>query len=130
MGERAPVHRLFQLSSAAFRKRWDAVVGRLGIAKDVQGRCVTPACLRGSGATALYRRTSDLRLVQWRGRWSKPQTLEAYIQQAASSVALLKIPPDTVEDIRCLSDALSDVVAWSLASHQASSRKSKDLNDK
>ena len=125
-----PTTRLFPLSSAAFRKRWDAVVGRLGIAKDVRGKSVTPACLRGSGATALYRRTSDLRLVQWRGRWSKPQTLEAYIQEAASSVALLKIPPDAVEDIRCLSDALSDVVAWSLASHQAPSKRSKVLKDR
>lgn len=44
---------LLVLGPVAFRSRWDAVVSLCGLGEMQGNRKITPACLRGSGATAL-----------------------------------------------------------------------------
>ena len=89
----------------------NAVAAAVGFDASSIHDSVTPACLRGSGATALYRATSDVRRVQWQGRWSRPQTLEAYIQEAASAQSLLKVPDAAREKIRDLSLYLPSLIS-------------------
>eukprot|EP00969_Alexandrium_andersonii_P104197 4598875-Alexandrium_andersonii.AAC.1 len=56
-------------SPAAFRKRWDAVLAALRVPSGGNG--LTPASLRGSGATDFYINTEDLARTAWRGRWKR-----------------------------------------------------------
>jgi hypothetical protein len=114
-GSSPPEARLFELGAGAFRSRWNAIVSAAGFAEGQVRDSVTPACLRGSGATALYRQTSDVRLVQWRGRWSRPQTLEAYIQEAAAAQSLQPLPPEARARILELSEACPALLRRSIA---------------
>ena len=65
-GGMEPEQPLFELGATAFRKRWDCVFHRLGFGT-AQRPLPTPACLRGSGATALYLASSDLPFIAWMG---------------------------------------------------------------
>ena len=106
--------RLFGMSSGSFRTRWNAVAVAVGFDPTSLRDAVTPACLRGSGATALYRATADVRRVQWQGRWSRAQTLEAYIQEAASSQALLKVPESSRARIIELSNYMPSLLSLAI----------------
>ena len=59
-GALAPNASLFAGGTSAYRRRWDHVLGRLGISVSMPSRGATPAVLRGSGATALYLESEDL----------------------------------------------------------------------
>ena len=83
-GAPAPNASLFAGGTSAYRRRWDHVLGRLGISVSMPSRGATPAVLRGSGATALYLESEDLSLIQWRGRWAQLKTVEHYIQEVAA----------------------------------------------
>ena len=62
-GALAPNASLFAGGTSAYRRRWDHVLGRLGISVSMPSRGATPAVLRGSGATALYLESEDL--IAW-----------------------------------------------------------------
>ena len=89
-GSAPPDRLLCGLSSASFRLRWDAVFAAFGLG--ASGPVATPGSLRGYGATALYRATGNIALVQWRGRWARQRSVERYVQESASASALLRVP--------------------------------------
>ncbi len=64
----------------------------------------------------LYRKTSDVCLVQRHGRWSRPQTLEAYIRETASAQSLQPLPPDERRRILELSARCPALLTRSIAS--------------
>ncbi len=47
--------------------------------------------MRAGGATALFRRTKNLPVVQYAGRWASLRTLQHYIQEASAAQVLIKI---------------------------------------
>ena len=125
-GNAAADAKLFALSSGSFRTRWNAIARAAGFDPVSIKHAVTPACLRGSGATALYRKTNDVRLVQWRGRWSRPQTLEAYIQEAAAAQSLLRVPEECRAKVLLLSEHLPSLLdhATSLLARESLKKQS------
>ena len=92
-GGMEPEQPIFELGATACRKRWGCVFPRLGFGT-AQRPLPTPACLRGSGATALYLASSDLPLIAWRGRWVRQATLSTYIQEVATALSLRDFMPD------------------------------------
>ena len=117
-GAAAPDTPLCGLSAVQFRRRWDAVFAALNFETDILARRLTPSCLRGSGATALYRATGDVKLVQWRGRWARLETVEAYIQEVACSTALIAVPPQSRHTITQLSAALPLLLSGAAQLHR------------
>ena len=77
-----PSARLWSLSPAAFRKRWDLVCEALGVVSK-QGDGLTPASLRAGGATAHFEIFEDIERLRRRARWSAAQTAEIYVQEVA-----------------------------------------------
>lgn len=104
-GNAPPDQLLFGMSTCAFRMRWDLVFRRLGFDASTLAGGLTPACLRGSGATALYRAGVDLRSIAWLGRWARQHTLECYIQEIATASAMMIVPEDRRERIQALAAA-------------------------
>ena len=80
--------KLFPGSSSVYRRQWDCIMERLEIPHTRASRGPTPAVLRGSGATHLYLATEDISLIAWRGRWTKTQTIEFYLQEVAAQLVL------------------------------------------
>lgn len=70
--------KLFSGTMSMFRRQWNAVMTKLQIPCSQLQRGATPAVLRGSGATFLYRFSEDVQWVAWRGRWARNRTLEFY----------------------------------------------------
>ena len=54
--------------ASAFRSRWNALLGHLGVPHSVASGGPTPGSLRGSGATDFYLKTEDIPRICWRGR--------------------------------------------------------------
>ena len=48
-----------------------------------QGLGLTPASLRGGGATSFYELSEDIDFLRWRARWSAVQSAETYVQELA-----------------------------------------------
>lgn len=59
------------------------------------GDGVTPASLRGGGATQYFVLTEDLGRLQRRARWRRLSTLETYVQDVSPAEFLLKLSPQT-----------------------------------
>ena len=73
---------LWPLSLLQFSRRWAAICLVLGLpAQELVG--LTPASLRGGGATLLFEATEDLEYVRRRGRWSILRTCEIYVQEVS-----------------------------------------------
>ena len=104
-GALAPNASLFAGGTSAYRRRWDHVLGRLGISVSMPSRRATPAVLRGSGATALCLESEDLSLIQWRGRWAQLKTVEHYIQEVAAQSLLAQMPPEDRAVVKLFADA-------------------------
>ena len=64
------------------------VLKRIG----VQSLELTPAGLRGGGATDFWLRTRDVPALRRRGRWSNEKTLECYIQEGAYFLGTTSLP--------------------------------------
>ena len=75
---------------------------------------VTPGSLRGSGATHFYMDTEDVQRIAWRGRWAKLKTLEHYLQEVAAQLLLHKLPEETKQKIRVLSEACDSLIQLEL----------------
>ena len=71
---------VWPLSPAAWRQKHNALTSFFGIStEDTKG--LTPASLRGGGATFLFRRTRSADVVRWRGRWQTHRSGEIYVQE-------------------------------------------------
>ena len=73
----------------------------------VQSLGLTPAGLRGGGATDFWLRTRDVPALRRRGRWSNEKTLERHLQEGAYFLCTTCIPADT----SALLDALVEYAA-------------------
>jgi len=56
---------------------------------------LTPAGLRGGGATDFFLRTREVDGLRRRGRWTNLKTLERYVQEGAAQVQMQKVGPTT-----------------------------------
>ena len=99
-----PSQRIWPASPAAFRKRWDAVARALRLPIG-QGSGVTPASLRGGGATAFYELTEDVDRLRRRARWATVQSAEIYIQEVAPYEFLVNLSPNAREHIFRVADS-------------------------
>ena len=86
----APERKIFKGKASDFRKCFDALARFFGI-EPRDGKGITPASLRGAGATWLFRRTGSIELPRWRGRWQRVGTVERYIQEVAALSVLLAL---------------------------------------
>ena len=120
-GDLDPSEVLFAGGMSAYRRRWDAVLNRLGVPTGQKQKGATPAVLRGSGATHMYLQCEDLCRVQWRGRWAQLKTIEHYIQEVAAQTLLHNLDSLAKERIRLFSSCSS-----SLMSEFVGLTKSKD----
>jgi len=71
---------LWEGTSNSFRAKWNVICSALGVPAN-ESTGVTPASLRGGGASWLYEATEDMELVRHRGRWSSLKMCEIYIQE-------------------------------------------------
>eukprot|EP00434_Breviolum_minutum_P008186 symbB.v1.2.007217.t1/scaffold441.1/size205278/4 len=83
-----PSCKLYPLSAAAFRSRWDKVLDALGVPRTDRP---TPSSVRGGGAILAYRRGEAIGNIMWKMRISHQATLEAYLQETALWQFLLSI---------------------------------------
>ncbi|CAE7035325.1 unnamed protein product [Symbiodinium sp. CCMP2592] len=66
------------------RRRW-AILFKEALGELRMGECgYTLGSLRGGGATHQFRRHRNLGQLQFAGRWSRPETLQHYLQEALS----------------------------------------------
>ncbi|CAL1159368.1 unnamed protein product, partial [Cladocopium goreaui] len=110
-GDLQPAAPLFLGGSSAYRRRWNLVLDKLGIAVSMHRRGATPAVLRGSGATALYLQSEDLSLIQWRGRWAQLKTVEHYIQEVAGQSLLAQMSPHPREVVKLFAEAAEPLIS-------------------
>eukprot|EP00435_Cladocopium_sp_Y103_P053469 s2702_g17.t1 len=109
-GSLTPTAPLFVGGASAYRRRWNAVLSKLGISVSMHSRGATPAVLRGSGATALYLQSEDLSLIQWRGRWAQLKTVEHYIQEVAAQSLLAQLSPRSRDVIKLFAEAAEPLI--------------------
>ncbi|CAE7384983.1 unnamed protein product [Symbiodinium sp. KB8] len=92
-----PGEKLFPLSHAAFRTRWDRCLAALGLG---QGVNLTPGGLRGGGAVACYHKGTPIADIQWRLRLKNMATLEHYLQEVSALTALSEASNDAKSNIQ------------------------------
>ena len=112
-GHLAPTDPLAPFGSSGFRTRWNHLLSALGVslARAGQGLNLTPACLRGSGATDFYIATEDVPRVFWRGRWRQASSAERYLQAAAASTILAALPAPSRAKIMFFASSSDRLVA-------------------
>lgn len=111
IGERDSNELVFPAGPTAYRRRWNAILGKLGIPYLQQHDGCTPAVLRGSGATHMFLCTEDIPRVQWRGRWAQAKTLEFYIQEAAAQSMLARLAPEAFSQVKFFSQFAASLIA-------------------
>ena len=99
-GRLGPNEALVAGGVAMFRRRWDALCAQLGL-PHAAPHGVTPAVLRGSGATYLYRCRVPICDIAWRGRWRQIRNLEYYLQEVAGTDLLQSLPPQPSTESGC-----------------------------
>lgn len=72
---------LFEGSPHQYRRRWDFLIGLLGISNDLR---LTPGGLRGGSAVAMYRAERPISDIAWALRIRHQATLEAYLQECSA----------------------------------------------
>ena len=98
--------RLNPISASAFRRRWDSIVGSLGIPLSLG---LTPGCLRGGGCVATFQKEGDIMKLLWRMRLRQIDTLQNYLQEVTASTFLPYLPRTVrgnIERAAALGDAL------------------------
>ena len=111
-----PDSKLWPMSAAAFRSRFDAVLRALQVpAPPKFSPLVTPGGLRGGGATALWVETEDEQKVRKRGRWMRLVTVEVYVQEVAHHDLFEKLKPSTISVLQYYSNALPAVLSKAFA---------------
>ena len=92
--EGVPGHyRLWPKGERAFRKVWDWGLQQL----QVQTLQLTPASMRGGGATYLYLANRSIPDIKFRGGWVSDKSLAIYIQEAMATLVWRAIPRAQLE---------------------------------
>ena len=100
--EEVPVGaRLYPFSYQQCYGRWWRIASYLGV------ELFQPGSLRGGGTVSLWRRTDNLPLVLWKGRWLNELTLKHYLQEAMAAGAESKLSLSAKKRVRQL-DQLFD----------------------
>ena len=84
---------LLQCRSEYWRYRWNLAVKRLHL-EDVNVKAYS---LRRGGCTAFFRQQGNYDKTVERGRWTSVSTARRYLDDATSSLAELRLPPETHE---------------------------------
>ena len=92
-----PACKLYPLSAAAFRTRWDKVLDALCVPRNDRP---TPSAVRGGGAILAYRRGEPVGNIMWKMRISHQATLEAYLQETVADSLLVRWSDQCRERIR------------------------------
>lgn len=92
-----PGVKIFPLSAAAFRARWEKILEALKIPTRVRP---TPASVRGGGAIASYRQGKPIQDLLWGMRIGSQSTLESYLQELAADNFLVRLPLDVKTRIK------------------------------
>ena len=80
MADERPQRRLFKVG----RRDWAKHVAEGFTTLGLGDRGYTLGSFRGGGATHMFRQTMNLAQLQYHGRWSRQETLKAYLQEAFS----------------------------------------------
>jgi hypothetical protein len=72
---------LFGSAAYQYRKRWDYLLLKLGIPKDIS---ITPGGLRGGAAVFHYKHGKQIQDLLWLLRLRSQTTLECYLQEVAA----------------------------------------------
>lgn len=89
---------LFPFSPAVFRRRWDAILQKLGVST----HRLTPGSLRGGGAVAAHKRGTGINDLLWKMRLQHQRTLGYYLQEMTAASIMPLLPSDTRADIQVL----------------------------
>ncbi|CAE7460074.1 unnamed protein product [Symbiodinium sp. CCMP2592] len=87
---------LFYGSPYVFRKRWDTLLGALGVARSFK---LTPGSLRGGGAVALYQAGVTVSELQWKMRLQHQTTLGYYLQEVSAVSIFPALPKHAREAV-------------------------------
>ena len=92
---------LYPGSPSCYRRRWDFLMGRLGVGKKHRS---TPGSLHSSGAVAAAAcgAGDDLRSLLWAMRLKSWQALAYYLQEVAADTVLTRFDDQTVLNIKVL----------------------------
>lgn len=104
--------KLYTLSAAQLRSRWEVLMRLLGLEKlHIQLRS-----LRGGGTVELFEQTESVERVMWAGRWSTQRSLVYYVQDALARRSLGTLSRETRDhDVRLLSGMYERVLLKFLA---------------
>ena len=103
---------------SSFRRRWDALCAQLGLPHGAP-HGITPAVLRGSGATHLYRCRVPICDIAWRGRWRQIRNLEFYLQEVAGTDLLQSLAGPMLDRIGLLAGECGALVRSTLLADAA-----------
>lgn len=93
-----PACKLFPMSAASFRSRWDKILDALQLPRADRP---TPSSVRGGGAIAAYRRGETIQGIMWKMRIINQSTLESYLQETAADSLLARMSDPCRSRIRC-----------------------------
>ena len=104
--------KLWPLSAATLRKRFNAVQVELGLPlKPSNGsRPYELASLRAGGATWLLQRTELPELVRRRGRWLAFRTMEVYLQEIVVTTSMSHVTKEAKYKIQLMAEAFPSVL--------------------
>eukprot|EP00438_Fugacium_kawagutii_P001255 Skav223451 [mRNA] locus=scaffold350:925896:940241:- [translate_table: standard] len=94
---------LYPVAPATYRRRWDHLLTVLEIPKRA---ALTPGGLRGGGACLMYHNSVPVSDILWRMRLRHLATLEFYIQEAAATNIMQKLPRESRDKITSCSSML------------------------
>lgn len=100
---------LFRGSPAAYRRRWDYILRRLGIPATAK---ITPGSLRGGGAVMHYRRGINIQDLMWRMRLRSLGSLECYLQEVAGAAVITTFSSDTRRRVAAASALFPFALQW------------------
>ena len=98
-----PEEYLCPFSPGSFRRRWDALLHRLGVQKHHR---LTPGGLRGGGAVWGHRQKLGIDELCWRMRLQHAKTLQFYLQELTAESILPSLDGESREAIRLLQSVL------------------------
>lgn len=96
-GRLEPGDFLYPASPATYRLRWNKLLARLGIPKELS---LTPGSLRAGGAVHQYHTGLGVSDLCWKMRIRHLGTPESYLQETAALNVLMEMPAQTRENIK------------------------------
>ena len=108
--------KLWPLSAATLRKRFNLLLAAIGLPDSVPGagRGFDLGSLLPGGATHLLLQTEDPELCRRRGRWLSSRVMEIYLQEVIATTYIQKIHPTTKQKVVQLASAFPKLLRFSL----------------